>query len=72
MPLQRPLPGNAAEKRNSWERGSSSYSIRGETKHGISKNKKYLNRKVRKKNKTALQHADYKRVCRTLKMIKFT
>lgn len=72
MPLQKPLSGTAAHKRNSWMRGNGSYSMRGEKKRDISRNKKYLNRKVRRKNKIALHYADYKRICRTLKMIDFT
>ena len=72
MPLQKPLSGTATHQRNSWMRGNGSYSMRGEKKRGISRNKKYLNRKVRRKNKIALQYADYKRICRTLKMIDFT
>ena len=72
MPLQKPLSGTATHTRNSWMRGTGSYSMRGEKKRGISRNKKYLNRKVRRKNKIALQYADYKRICRTLKMIDFT
>lgn len=72
MSLQKPLPGTAAEKRNSWVRGNGPCSMRGEKRRGISRNKKYLNRKVRRKNKIALQHADYKRICRTLNMINFT
>ena len=72
MPLQKPLSGTATHKRNSWMRGNGSYSMRGEKKRGISRNKKYLNRKVRRKNKIALQYADYKRICRTVKMIDFT
>lgn len=40
MPLQKPLSGTASEKRNSWMRGNGSCSMRGEKKHGISRNKK--------------------------------
>lgn len=72
MPLQKPSPGTASEKRNSWVRGNGPCSMRGEKRRGISRNKKLLNRKVQRKNKIALQYADYKRICRTLNMINFT
>ena len=47
MAMQERMPGNAHQKRNCWQRGNGSYSMRGELRHGISLNKKYLNRKVR-------------------------
>lgn len=72
MPLQKPLPGTASQKRNSWVRSSGPHGVRGELKCGISRNKKYLNRKVRRRNKITLQHADYKRICRSVEMVKFT
>lgn len=44
----------------------------GRTEKGLSLNRKTLNRKVRHQGKDALQHGDYKRVCRTLRMVDFT
>lgn len=72
MAMQERMPGNAHEKRNCWSRGNGSYSFRGELKHGISLNKKYLNRKVRRRGKEALKHGDYRRICRTLHMVDFS
>ena len=51
MAMQQKSPGNAHQKRNCWQRGNGSYSMRGELRHGISLNKKYLNRKVRHSSK---------------------
>lgn len=42
MPLQKPSPGTASEKRNSWVRGNGPCSMRGEKRRGISRNKKAL------------------------------
>ena len=64
MALQEAMPGTAKEKR--------SCSFRGELRGGISKKKKILNRKVRHQSKTLLQNADYKRICRTGRMVEFT
>ena len=47
-------------------------SMRGELKRGLSLNRKTLNWKVRHQGKDVLQHGDYKRVCRTLRMVDFT
>ena len=62
MAMQERMPGNAHQKRNCWQRGNGSYSMRGELRHGISLNKKYLNRKVRHSGREALKRGDYKRV----------
>ena len=71
MALQQKRPGNAADKRNSWERGKGAYSMRGELKHGIALRKRELNRKVRH-SKLMLQHGSYKRIKPTLKMVEFS
>lgn len=70
--MQKPMPGAARMKRNSWNRGSGVYSMRGELKRGISLNKKRLNRKVRHRNKDALKGCSYKRIGRTVHMVDFT
>lgn len=70
--LQEPMPGTARIKRNSWNRGSGVYSMRGELKRGTALNKKRLNRKVRHRNKDALKGCRYKRICRTSHMVDFT
>ena len=62
MALPQKSPGNAHDKRNSWDRGKGSYSMRGELKHGIALRKRELNRKVR--------HS--KRIKPTLKMVDFS
>lgn len=72
MAMQKRMPGNAQEKRNCWMRGNGSYSMRGELKHGIALNKKYLNRKVRHSGKETLKRSDYKRICKTLHMVDFS
>jgi len=72
MAMQERSPGNAHEKRNCWSRGNGSYSFRGELKHGISLNKKYLNRKVRHSSREALKGGSYRRICKTLHMVDFT
>lgn len=64
-------PGNAHDKRNSWERGNGAHSYRGELRHGISMNKKKLNRKVRH-SKADMQNADYKKLVKTVNMVHFT
>ena len=46
--------------------------MRGELKQGISLRRKQLNRKVRHGTKEALQHAEYKRVVKTLYEVDFT
>ena len=71
MALPQKSPGNANDKRNSWERGKGSYSMRGELKHGIALSKRELNRKVRH-SKLMLQHGLYKRIKPTLKMADFS
>lgn len=72
MAMQERMPGNAHQKRNCWQRGNGSYSMRGELCRGISLNKKYLNRKVRHSGREALKRGDYKRICRTLHMVEFS
>lgn len=70
--LQKPMPGTARIKRNSWNRGNGVYSMRGELKRGIAFNKKRLNRKVRYGRKCALKKGCYKRICRTANMVDFS
>lgn len=72
MPLQKPKAGTAKVKRNCWERGNGSYSYRGELKHGISLNKRYLNRKVRHGTTEALKGNHYRKICKTVYMVDFT
>lgn len=72
MAMQKKSPGNAHQKRNCWIRGNGSYSFRGELRHGISLNKKYLNRKVRHSGREALKRGNYRRIVRTLHMVDFT
>lgn len=72
MAQPKPSPGTAWEKRNSWSRGNGSYSMRGELKRGIALNKKYLNRKVRRRSKEALNHGVYKKICKTIRIVDFT
>ena len=71
MALPQKRPGNAHDKRNSWERGKGSYSMRGELKRGIALRKRELNRKVRH-SKLLLQHGLYKRIKPTLQMVDFS
>ena len=71
MALPQKSPGNAHDKRNSWDRGKGSYSMRGELKHGIALRKRELNRKVRH-SKLMLQHGLYKRIKPTMKMVDFS
>lgn len=72
MPLQKPMPGTARKRKENWVRGRGPGSMRGELKRGISLRKKQLNRKARYETKEALQHAEYKRVVRTLCEVEFT
>ena len=74
MPQQKKMPGTAREKRNCWMRGNGSYSFRGELKHGISRNKRYLKRKVRHSTDTeiALKGNGYRKICRTVNMVNFS
>ena len=44
----------------------------GELRHGISLNKKYLNRKVRHSGREALRRGEYRRICKTLHMVDFS
>ena len=46
--------------------------MRGELRHGVSLNKKYLNRKVRHSGKESFKRGDYKRICKTLHMVEFS
>lgn len=71
MAQQKPSPGNAHVKRNSWARGNGSYSYMGELRHGISMRKRELNRKVRH-SKIDMCNADYKRITKTNLMVDFT
>lgn len=71
MTQQAPSPGNARMKRNSWSRGNGYYSMRGELKRGISKQKKELNRKVRH-HKGELQGAEYKKIVSTARRVDFS
>ena len=72
MALQKPIKGTARIKLNKWCRGNGSYSARGELRAGISRNKKILNRKVRRKSKVLLQNSNYKKVCRSGMMVDFS
>ena len=72
MAMQERMPGNAHQKRNCSQRGSGSYSRRFELRHGISLNKKYLNRKVRHSGREALRRGEYRRICKTLHMVDFS
>ena len=72
MAQQERMPGAAREKRNSWSRGNGSYSYRGELKHGISLNKKYLRRKVRHSADIIPKGNGYRKICRTVNMVNFT
>ncbi len=72
MALQEPMKGTARIKRNSWRRGNGSYSSRWELRAGISRNKKILNRKVRRKSKVLLQNSDYKKICKSSMMVDFS
>ena len=64
--------GTAKQKRNCWLRGNGSGTMRGELKRGISMNKKTLNRKVRRDSKLDAQHCNYKKICKTIHMVRFT
>lgn len=46
--------------------------MRGELRRGISLRRRQLNKKVRHGTKEALQHAEYKRVVKTLCEVDFT
>lgn len=72
MALEKKRSGTARQKRNCWSRGNGVYSMRGELKRGLSRNKKRLNRMVRHRTNARLQSADYKKVCKTLQMVDFT
>ena len=72
MALQKPMPGTARRRRADWVRGRGPGSMRGELKRGISLRRKQLNKKVRHGAKEALQHAEYKRVVKTLYEVDFT
>lgn len=72
MPLQKPRSGTAREKRNCWSRGNGQYSYRGELKHGLSLNRRYLSRKVRRYTGEALKGNAYRKICRTVYMVDFT
>lgn len=72
MPLQKPRKGTAKEKRNCWSRGNGPYSYRGELKQGLSLNRRYLNRKVRRHTGDALKGNQYRKICKTVYMVDFT
>lgn len=46
------MTGSKREERNSWCYGRGRYSLRGGTKYSIKKNKKLLNRRVRRSSET--------------------
>ncbi|WP_304965238.1 hypothetical protein [uncultured Oscillibacter sp.] len=71
MSQQKKHPGNAQAKRNSWFRGKGKNTFCGELKHGIALRKKELNHKVRH-TKGILNHGQYKRIKRTVKMVNFS
>lgn len=62
MPLQKPRKGTAKEKRNCWSRGNGPYSYGGELKHGLSLNRRYLNRKVRRYTGDTLKENQYRKI----------
>ena len=72
MPLQKSRKGTAKEKRNCWLRGNGPYSCRGELKRGLSLNRRYLNRKVRRYRGDALKWSQYRKICKTVRMVDFT
>lgn len=74
MPQQERMSGAAREKRNCWMRGNGSYSYRGELRRGISLNKKYLGRKVRRSTDVEFTHKGngYRKICRTVNMVNFS
>ena len=72
MSLQKPMPGTARRRKADWGRGRGPGSMRGELKRGISLRRRQLNKKVRHGTKEALQHAEYKRVVKTLCEVDFT
>ena len=72
MPLQKPRSGTAREKRNCWLRGNGPNSYRGELKHGLSLNRRNLNKKVRCYNGDALKGNQYRKICKTVYMVDFT
>lgn len=73
MTLQKPASGTARVKRNCWARGKGVYSMRGELKRGISLNKRRLNRRLRHTaQQESLNGAEYRRVKRTVNMVRFS
>ena len=72
MPLEKKRTGTAGEKRNCWSRGKGAYSYRGELKRGLSLNKKLLNRKVRRNSDVIFKGNDYRKICKTIYIEKFT
>ena len=65
MAQPKPMPGAARAKRNSWTRGKGTGSYRGELKKGISRKKKYLNRKIRHNTDIAFHGNEYRKVYKT-------
>ena len=78
MALQKPMPGTVQVKRNCWKRGVGAYSVgaysmRGELKRGISFNKRRLNRRIRHAaQQEGLRGSSYKRIIRSLNMVRFS
>lgn len=46
--------------------------LQGELKHGLSLNRRYLNRKVRRYTGDALKGNQYRKICKTVYMVDFT
>lgn len=60
------MKGNAADKRQNWYRGNSSFCLRGNIKFSNKQNKHMLNRKVRHDRKYHINNGScYKRICKT-------
>ena len=66
------MKGNAKEKRNCWSRGNGAGSFRGELKRGIRRNRKLLNRTVRRSVEIPMRGCGYKKAVSTEAMIRFS
>ncbi len=72
MPLQKKLPGSAAQRHDSWSSGRGRNSMRGELKRGIALRKKQLNRRVRHHKMESMQYSEYKHLSPTILMVDFS
>lgn len=72
MSLVKKRTGTAGEKRNCWSRGNGAYSYRGELKTSLSLNKKLLNRKARRNSDIIFKGNAYRKICKTIYIVKFT